>query len=461
MVACGCGGIREGENAAGLSVKANVTVQRATTVGHISPGFVGLSYEKSHLTDAFFTGNNGPLIALCNLLGPGVLRIGGNSVDKTTWQPDATPVPPGMVGTGIGKVDVDNLAAFAATVGWKVIYGVNLKASTPAAAAEEAKYAASDLGDNLYAFEIGNEVDLYKQSYSTVRHSWEAAASAIKSAVPGAPLAGPATASVSHYSSWTVPFALDEASDLALLTQHYYRGNGKSPTATLNQLLAPDSNLLTMLQALSSATSSNHIANGYRLAEANSYFNHGAPGVSDTLGSALWAIEFLFISAQKGASGINFHGGGPGQDKAAGFVYTPIDELNSAVVGAKPIFYGMLLVTQAGSGNLLSTVTSAGSLNLTAYAVGLPEGSTNVVLVNKDANKAVVASVDVGVAVSSASAIFLTASSLTATSGVTLAGASISPTGEWNAQPPVALAVAGNVVTVTVAPASAALVRTR
>jgi len=43
--------------------------------------FVGLGYEKSKLSQPLFTAGNANLISLFKLLGNGVLRIGGNSVD--------------------------------------------------------------------------------------------------------------------------------------------------------------------------------------------------------------------------------------------------------------------------------------------------------------------------------------------------------------------------------------------
>jgi hypothetical protein len=104
-----------------------------------------------------------------------------------------------------------------------------------------------------------------------------------------------------------------------------------------------------------------------------------------------------------------------------------------------------------------ATTAQAGALNFSAYAIGASDGSTNVVLVNKDATSNVHASVDMGANVASASAIYLQAASLGATSGVTLAGNGISPAGVWTPDPPYSLAVAGHVVTVDVPAASAAL----
>jgi len=71
--------------------------------------------------------------------------------------------------------------------------------------------------------------------------------------------------------------------------------------------------------------------------------------------------------------------------------------------------------------------------------------------------------VDLGAAVSSASAIYLQgtpAGSLTAPAGsVTLAGAQVTVAGVWDRNPPYIQTTSGNTVSVYLAPASAALVR--
>jgi hypothetical protein len=439
-------------------VAGTVTVSPGKTAGHRVPGFVGLSYEKSHITDGFFTGSNATLIQCFHLLGPSVLRIGGNSADATTWMPSAPPVAPGSISANAGTADVDALAAFLAATNWKVIYGLNLKTSNASAAAAEATYVSSKLGASLYGYEIGNEVDLYEPSYASFKTTWESFAAAIRAAVPGAPLTGPATTQ-GHYTSWTEPFAKDEASRIDLVTQHYYRGDGHASTSTMAELLAPDPSLTTMLGALS--TASTGIADGYRLAETNSFYNHGAPAVSDALGSALWAIDYMFTAALNGSTGVNFHGGGAGQDGPTQFLYTPLAESNGAVQDAQPIFYGMLLTTLAGAGTLLATTAAAGQLEFSAYALQPSAASTNVVLVNKDSTSAVLAAIDVGAPVSTATGTFLGGGSLNALTGVTLGGASISPACAWSPAQVYNLPITGSTVTVLVPPASAALVQTK
>ena len=84
----------------------------------------------------------------------------------------------------------------------------------------------------------------------------------------------------------------------------------EAATSTIDLLLSPDPDLAQILTALKEAASTNQITRGYRMAEANSFYNGGAPGISDAFGTALWALEFCFTLAENGATGVNFHGGG-------------------------------------------------------------------------------------------------------------------------------------------------------
>ena len=98
---------------------------------------------------------------------------------------------------------------------------------------------------------------------------------------------------------------------------------------------------------------------------------------------------------------------------------------------------------------------------MTAYAIQA-NGLTSVVLDNK-ATSGVNATMDLGAAVTSASAIYLQgtpAGSLTAAAGsVTLAGAQVTAAGVWNNNAPYIQTTSGTTVSVYVPPASAALVR--
>ena len=445
---------------AGPTVPATITVDPSTQVGTIPPAFLGLGYEKSEMPSGLFAGTDAPLIALLSLLGPGLLRIGGNSVDRTEWY--SAPTSDGSAASTITTTEVDALAAFANAAGWKVLYGLNMKLSTPAIAADEAAYAAGSLGPALYGFEIGNEVDLYTStagsstwSYSVFKTQWASFATAILGAAGATTqLTGPASAA--HYSTWTVPFAADEGSKIQLLTQHYYRANGELSSSTVNELLTPDPDLDTELDALATASQNANVPGCYRLSECNSYYNGGAPNVSDAYGTALWLVNFLFQNAEHGSSGINLHGGGDGPG------YTPIADSNGAVVEARPEFYGALLFAMAGQGPVYKTTVSVtNNLNVTAYAVGAPDGSTNVVVVSKDASNGIHATIDVGAAIATAGVTYLQGPALSGTSGLTLGGAPVEASGSFSPSGPIPLLVSGTTVKVNVPAASAALVHAK
>jgi hypothetical protein len=114
----------------GTSTPGTVTVSRGTSLGNLVAGFAGFSFEKSHLTDGWFSGTNAPLIALFRLLGPGFVRIGANDVNRTQWQAGAMPVAGGQTSPDCGTADVDGLAAFIKATSWQVLYGLNISQET-------------------------------------------------------------------------------------------------------------------------------------------------------------------------------------------------------------------------------------------------------------------------------------------------------------------------------------------
>jgi hypothetical protein len=452
----------------GAATPGTVTILRATAMGRLPPSFLGFSFEKSHMSDTFFTPDHAALIAMFKLLGPGVVRIGADDVNISVWQPNAASVRVGTTSPEVGTAQVDALAGFLTATGWRTIYSVNMRGgSSPATAVAEARYVVPKLGSSLVAMEIGNELNFYG-AIGTIRPLWHSYSTAIHAALPGTIIAGPGIFEDINYA---VPFIQAEASEIGIVTHHYYRATAGTAGATLANLLAPDQNMVSQSQALAAAVNSARIAGGYRWGEMNSYSSHGQPGASDVLGSALWGINFMLTTAQYGSAGVNFHGGGQNMDGnvcpdgAAScdrpFRYSPILEIDSRVSAAAPLFYGMLLVAQAGTGPMVATRTAAGNLNFRAYTITPADGSTRVVLVNSDATNGINAAVDMGAPVAGATAIYLRGTSLTAATGTTLAGAPVTSQGAWNPNPAYTLPVTGNVVNVPVPAASAVLIDAR
>jgi hypothetical protein len=452
----------------------------ATSSGSIGSAYAGLSYEKSTLYENpyLFTASNINLISLFKLLGPSVLRIGGNSVDRNVWTPSGA----GQTAGQIAPTDVNALAAFVKATGWQCLYGVNLggagpvpytsgslvAATTPTLAAEEIAYAYEAFGSSLLGFEIGNECDLYGSSYfsgttwnlSTFESLWTQFRTAIVAQTPAVASLCTGPADAGSESSWTVPFGqFATKSDISLLTQHYYRGNGQSASSTAANLVTPDTALVSDLQTLN--TGAKGIGIPYRLSECNSYYNGGADGVSDAYCSSLWIVDFLFDCALNGSVGANFHGGGNSDG------YTPIADSGGAVVEARPEYYGILLFTLAGQGTLYTTSLSGiGSLNGTAYAVKTSSGALNLIVVNKDSAQNLQLTVQLPQSSSSATLLEMTqltagasGPSLSATSGVTIQGASVGTNGSFSPGAAYTLTASGTELTCYVPYLSAVLIQ--
>ena len=461
----------------GSITAASLTVA-ANAMGTFGEGFVGLAYQKQTLSMPLFTGANSDLIGLFKRLGSGVLRLGGSSVDQTVWTSEGK----GQTSGQIAPLDIDALASFLRATGWTCIYGVNLGgsatgATTPALAAAEVSYVYQQLGSSLVGVELGNECENYGAPSSYYPYNWTIQRfeslwmqyrDAIVAVTPTAPLTGPAAASKVY--GWTIPFGeYVTRSQINLLTQHYNRGPGTSSTATVDDLLSPDPALATLLQELAAGSQSVDVP--FRIAECTSYGSGGIAGVSNAFASSLWAIDMVFNAALGGAAGVNFNagsnvGGNSGGNSGDDAIDTPIADNFGVVVGAQPIFYGLLMAKLAGQGTLLSTQLSAASLNVTSYAVSNADGGLSLVIVNKDATQNLDLSIALPAAMTSAALQTMTQLSpgattpdLTALSGVTIQGASVATDGTFNPGTAYALTVSGKQLSCYVPSLSAVLIQ--
>jgi hypothetical protein len=129
-------------------------------------------------------------------------------------------------------------------------------------------------------------------------------------------------------------------------------------------------------------------------------------------------------------------------------------------VGARPEYYGLLMFTLLGQGEMLTTSVSAGGLNVTAYSVQPSGGGVNIVLVNKDSTQNVQATVACGQAVKKAALLEMTGPGLSATSGVAIQGASVNVDGSFTPGAPYAAPqISGEVVTCYVPALTAVLLQ--
>jgi len=326
------------------------------TIDARSPGpvvpddFAGLSFEVGPLRPGnhdvpgyLFRPRNRSLVTLFRNLGLGSLRVGGGSVDKFK--------PAGIDSDGF--TGIDNLFAFAAVAGVKVIYTLRLHnpGTDPAhphpihdlrsTNADAACYIWDRYREHVASFAIGNEPDwrsyhrsdpaifevpekpghVYPGSaYQSYHHHWGSFADAIRAKAPEAPLSGPDTGAYKDTEtytpnpdsgvSWTERLASDEGASgrIAEVTQHYYVGDSPGHTtdqqARSNMLscewvndaeagVQPTGTRYTPYPLLYESNFARVSAGlRYRLTESNDYLE-GVDKASNAYASALWALDHL------------------------------------------------------------------------------------------------------------------------------------------------------------------------
>jgi hypothetical protein len=431
--------------------------------GHaIASDFVGLSYESAILAAGnYFTPDNASILGLVGALGNnGVLRIGGNTSERTVWHAEDKTVAPGSF--VITPASIDRLAATLRMLRWKLIYGLNLARGTPEDAAAEAAYVSRTVGADLLAFQIGNEPDGFGRWTAVRPKSYDSAAflaewrtfhAAVRARVPDARFAGPDTAAE---TDWVDAFAAQRPAGLVLLTRHYYAdGPAGAPHVSLAKLLRSGGQIQPVLDQLARYARAYGVP--FRIAEANSVYDEGQPGVSDTLGAALWGLELMFAAADAGAAGVNFHAGVHNRRSDADKAYTPIARGRDGRYRAQPLYYGMLMFAQAARGALVPVQLKSETSELKAFAVRAGEGGLRVCLINKDLARGVRVEIDPGRRFGNASVMRLAGPAADATSGITLGGASVDALGRWAPAPEV-LHSPSPAVAVDVPAASSALV---
>jgi hypothetical protein len=397
--------------------------------------YLGLSFEASVLGSTWFNPQRSNLPNLLRDLGVGSLRFGGNSLDRVTaWTADPATRLPAWAHARVTPDDLRRLGALAQATGWQVDLGVTLGHPDAIGAASEVAAASRLMGPGLRTVQIGNEPDLLPgYNYARYRADLAAYRTAIEAAVPGVRFSGPDTAG----AAWLNRFRQDDRAPVSFLTQHFYpltRCGGRHPG--IAELLAPQA-----------ATAP--IAAGIRLDETNSASCGGQDGVSNTLASALWVVNYLLNSGRQGIAGVNVHGGlaacrgysplcvpgATGPDPATAPGVEPIADLSLGAapniggqLTVQPDFYGLLLVHQLEGGRWLA-VHSDRSLPFSSFALLMPGGEVRVVLVNTSATRTW--PVKIGGGFGPGTAVRLTGPSLSATGGVRLGGGQVAADGTF------------------------------
>jgi hypothetical protein len=412
-------------------------------------GAAGLSTEARALGTDYLSASHYRLVRLMRLLGPSVLRIGGDSADSAWWTSSGEPPPPWATNV-VTPADLYVLRGLLAATGWRVLLDVDLGHFEPARAADEARYAQMILGSDLLGVEIGNEPnayggtkdDLRPSSYGVNEYLREARAySRALSKATGVAVYGPA---LSIEPPW-LPLMGSAARMFTVITQHFYPIDRcptiapAAPQATAVALLSPavrqrEEEVLQMIARAGSLA-----GRLTRIGETNGVACGVKEDASPGFAAALWALDWILRAESSGIRGLNFHGelracsSDPDSPICARGGTAAADAGN---ITSQPVYYGLLAARQLEGGRFVPTrLVASGPLpNLTSWATIAPSGTIRIAIDNM-ATTGLAQPVSISISGYAATEEMLTAPSLEASSGITLGGAPVTGAGQWRPKP--------------------------
>ena len=333
-------------------------------------------------------------------LGPGVLRLGGNSQDNTCWDPKAAPHPKwceGPITPGLLKLYSTAVEA----AGWRMILGLNLKQNSARWALREATegIAKQIPASEIIGLEIGNEPSLFVETssrpktYSPADYVKEARAyiRAFKAnrVARQYNFVAPANCCGWNNAEDLGTILKGIGPDLKLASVHNYTATTcgqKNVTAT--ELLSPErvKEFNDLSKKLVAVAHENNLP--LALAETNSASCGGMAGVSNAFTSAVWGLDYMFNIASDGYTNIDFHfsyrAGGSAYNPVQTFSWKTGNEVHYRNV-AQPLFYAMYLFAQKASGEHLLPASVTSKANITAFATTVGDSSAvHVFVINKD-----------------------------------------------------------------------------
>ena len=471
------------------SAPAQVTITPDAALTPVPRSFLGFSTEYSALP---LWADQMPLLERALSLvhvrgdGPFILRVGGDSADRSIWDPSAAPMPPWAI--SLDPSWLRQARALVRRLGIRIILDLNLITDTPGAAAQWARAAQAALPrHSIVAFEVGNEPDIYSRAdwraivagrrfdgralagtalpdAMTARdyvRAFSIYARALAQVAPQVMLAGPALANPIDHERWVHTLIDGARRSLGLVTIHRYPytgctgRRGTRSYATIGRVLSPAAST-EMAAAIRPLVDDAHDSGvPLRLTELNSVNCGGRLGVSNSFATALWAPDALFALLRAGVDGVNLH-------VRADAINAPF-ALTASGLEARPLLYGLIMFARAlGPEARLVTVRAHAprAVNLAAWAVRVGRDTLHVVLIDKGRRSARV-SLRLP-AQGSVRVQRLLAPSARSQAGITLGGRELAANGRWQGLPErQTLSARGGAYVINVRSMSAALLSMR
>ena len=433
-------------------VAAEVSLDASAPSVRVPPSFLGFSTE--YWTLPLWEPHRALLeraLALIHVPGDErqVLRIGGDSADHTFWDPRFRRMPPWAF--RVGPSWVHFAASLVRRDRLHLILDLNLVTGSSPKAALWAAAARRDLPRrSIIGFEIGNEPDIYDRwswvqqlghpqagtaflprRLSATRYlaDFRAYAHALVRVAPRIPLVGPALANPQTNFNWLAGLITGAHPGLGLVSAHRYPYSAcvrrTAPAyPSLAKVLSANATTGLARTVIPSVRLAERSGLPFRLTEINSVTCGGVPGISDTFATALWAPDALFELMRAGVDGANVH--------VRAYAVNAAFALKQSGFHARPLMYGLILFTRTiGPGAQLVPlrlrIAPAGGVK--AWAVRLRGGRLHVLLLDKGARP-----LSVGLRLPGRGDAWvqrLTAPSVRAEFGVTLAGQHLDGSGRW------------------------------
>ncbi|KDR73347.1 hypothetical protein GALMADRAFT_72693 [Galerina marginata CBS 339.88] len=330
-------------------LSVSIPVSAPSTAPTIAPDLLSLSIEQDRWTDwsgttsrnSFFVNTLNNLVKLTGV--PPRIRIGADSEDHTNFNPNVQfsqvtfPAPsatkPYQEASHVVVGDGYYQTAQFLPPNTHVTWGVNFKSNNMTATFLQAQSIFKAFSSKTIAnaniildgIEIGNRQFavhhiIFAPSLAEYVQRWTTFATnitEIPSNLTTKFWAG-AFASSSRSTTGFSPQGLiasgilstDTGARITTMSQHHYSGSFCTGSGGLLQNLMTKNTIqgnLTFFKSDITATKAKGL--DYVMGETNSYSCHGAPGVSDTAGAAIWMLDYALFGSQIGIARMYFHAG--------------------------------------------------------------------------------------------------------------------------------------------------------
>ncbi|SMR57561.1 unnamed protein product [Zymoseptoria tritici ST99CH_3D1] len=299
------------------------------------------------------------------------IRVGGNTQDFPFFDESLEVAFVGVFNETLSADYPTTLtigpAYFESYLTWphtKYVHGFNLgknSSSFRASLLKSVPYACKALGDGrLLNWELGNEPDLFREQ-SVRANTWDeseyvqewlfwtrAIRAELEKSCPelGHPewyapsFAGTGNNSLDPSTAWAA--GLDEDKNIPIISSHNYISGAMTPGVTLQgTLMNHTSSVESIAKQLNASRLLHNLAPGtpFILGEHNSLFRQGRPGLSNTFGAALWAVDFNLLCAANNIRRVHMHMGTNYRYQS----WQPIDTDKDSI-GTKAPYYGNVAV---------------------------------------------------------------------------------------------------------------------